>query len=157
MKITTPKSKPISKEKALEAMIEWYPGFEKRMNNTFGEGSSLQKFIDAAVLSGCEPYIPLKTSILIRSGEIATIIGSGTVTWLTPYARFLYYAKLMIDPETGSAWALAGNKKIVTDINLVYHGGGKRGSFWFERWKSDNLKSFAGNLKRELGLDLEVY
>lgn len=157
MKISAPKSKMITKEKALEAMIEWYPDLEKNLNNQYGSGSPLQQYIDYAVLNGCRPYIPLDTATLMRSGEITTVIGSGEVTWATPYARFLYYGKLMIDPNTGSSWATLGQRKIETDINLVYQGGGKRGSFWFERWKSDNMNSFANGLSRKFGIDVEVY
>lgn len=38
----------------------------------------------------------------------------------TPYARFQYHGKLMIDPNTGSSYAKKGVKKVYTNIPLKY-------------------------------------
>lgn len=166
MTIRTPRSVPITKDKAMEVMLEWYPDLERKLNNQYGNGGSLQQFVDYAVLNGCRPYIPLDTATLMRSGEIATIIGSGTVTWLTPYAHYLYHGKLRVDPKTGKGaffaegfgfWSRPGVRKVLTDIPLKYQGGGKRGPFWFERWKNDNRTSFMNEIKRKFGVDVEVH
>ena len=47
--------------------------------------------LDAMVLSDSNYFVPIKTGTLQKSGIINTRIGSGEVTWRTPYARRLYY------------------------------------------------------------------
>lgn len=47
--------------------------------------------LDAAVLQDSNFFVPIKTGTLQKSGIINTRIGSGEVTWRTPYARRLYY------------------------------------------------------------------
>ena len=91
-------------------------------------GGKVQRYIDSEVLRLSDPYIPFQSGQLKRSGSLATDIGSGEVCWSTPYARYQYYGKLM----DGSA------PKTLTNIDLKYHGGGKRGSKWFERMKVDH-------------------
>ncbi len=73
--------------------------------------------------------------MLNLSGELGTVAGSGWVRWIAPYAKFQYYGKVMIGEQSGKVWADKGEKKIVTERDLQYHGGGVRGSFWFRRMK----------------------
>lgn len=88
----------------------------------------VQKFVDNEVLRLSAPYVPHLSGTLERSGKTATDIGSGEVNYNTPYARYQYYGKVMVGPAP----------KKVTDKNLTYHGGGLRGSHWFERMKADH-------------------
>ena len=97
----------------------------------------VQKYVDSTVLRYCDPYAPKDTGSMIQSGVTATQIGSGRVVYSSPYARFLYYGKVMVSPSTGSPWARSGERKIVTSRDLHYNGGTKRGSYWFERMKAD--------------------
>ena len=55
-----------------------------------GLGGRAQQFIDSEVLRLCEPYVPMRSKELIRSGIRATIIGQGQVIYDTPYARRWY-------------------------------------------------------------------
>lgn len=88
---------------------------------------SVQKFIDSEVLRLCDPLVPLDSGKLKQSGITGTVVGSGKVTYNSPYARYQYYGKLMV----GKA------PKTLTDIDLQYHSGdSRRGKFWFERMKS---------------------
>ena len=73
----------------------------------------VQQFIDSECLRLCENKIPKDQGNLIQSGIINTQIGSGKVTWKTPYARRLYY-----HPEYN------------------FSGSPERGAYWFERMKS---------------------
>ena len=50
-----------------------------------------QMKLDQQVLSDSNYYVPLKTSVLQKSAQINTVIGSGIVRWKTPYARTQYY------------------------------------------------------------------
>lgn len=115
-----------------EAVLEWNPDFASKWA---GQYSEAQKYVDSEVLRLCEPYTPFLTGFLIKEGDLGTEIGSGEVVWLGPYARFQYYGKVMVGIESRSAWAKKGERKVVTDKDLTYHGGGLRGSFWFQRAK----------------------
>lgn len=57
-----------------------------------------------------------------------------------PYARYQYYGKLMVSSVTGSSYARHGEKKVLTDKDLVYSTSFKEplaGKLWFERMKAD--------------------
>ncbi len=101
-------------------------------------GGEVQKYVDSEVLRLSEPYTPHLAGVLSKSAQAATEIGSGEVKWNTPYARYLYRGKLMVSPSTGSSWAKKNEQKVLTNIPLSYHGGGKRGRLWFERMKADH-------------------
>lgn len=99
----------------------------------------VQKYVDSEVLRLSDPYLPFQTGALKKSGISGTKIGSGTVVWNSPYAKFLYYGKVMVGKYSRSAWAREGEPKEVTSKPLQYHGGPQRGAFWFERMKQDKL------------------
>ena len=84
-----------------------------------------------------EPYVPMLTGSL----KNRTQVKDNTIIYPGPYARYLYYGKLMVDPETGSAWAKKGKTKVVTDKNLVFtksfHPDAQ--AEWFEASKAQNL------------------
>lgn len=47
--------------------------------------------LDARVLADSNSFCPLDTSALQKSAILSTKIGSGLITWSTPYARKQYY------------------------------------------------------------------
>lgn len=47
--------------------------------------------LDQQVITDSNYYVPLKTSTLQKSAIINTVLGSGEVKWVTPYARRQYY------------------------------------------------------------------
>ncbi len=73
-----------------------------------------QWFVDNEVLRLSEPFIPLKTGTMIKSGILGTEVGSGLVSWIAPYSVYQYYMT---------------NRKTKSET------GPLRGSFWFERMK----------------------
>lgn len=87
-----------------------------------------------------EPYVPMLTGSL----KNRTQVKDNLIIYPGPYARYLYYGKLMVDPETGSAWAKKGASKVVTDKNLVFtqtvHPDAQ--SHWFEASKAENLEAW---------------
>ena len=87
-----------------------------------------------------EPYVPALTKSLANR----TQVNGDTIIYPGPYARFLYYGKLMIDPNTGSAWAPKGATKVVTgkDLNISTAVHGKAQSHWFEASKAQNLEKW---------------
>ena len=65
---------------------------EAALMRRFHDGASkAQKKLDAQVVADSNFYCPLKTGTLQRSATIGSVIGSGTVRWVTPYARRQYY------------------------------------------------------------------
>jgi hypothetical protein len=98
-----------------------------------------QKFIDSEVIRLMRPYTPFLTGALDKSATLSTKIGSGEVKQNMPYARYLYYGKLMVSSITGSSYASQGEKKVLTDKDLEYNKSEHplAGKMWFERMKAD--------------------
>jgi hypothetical protein len=94
-----------------KAQLIWNTNFAPKWTRKF---SNAQKFVDNEVLRLCEPFIPLRTGMLIMSGILGTQIGSGTVCWIAPYARAQYYSPRKPGSQTGPL----------------------RGPFWFNRMKT---------------------
>lgn len=92
------------------AQLTWNTDFQPKWQKRY---SAAQKFVDSEILRLCEPYTPLLTGMLIKSGILGTDVGSGTVQWIAPYARAQYYMKRKHPSLTGPL----------------------RAGFWFERMK----------------------
>lgn len=84
-----------------------------------------------------EPFVPALTGSLTQRTRV---IGN-EVVYPGPYARFLYYGKVMVDPATGSTYAPKGGTKMVTDRNLVFSKAmhPQAQSHWFEASKAQSL------------------
>lgn len=125
-----------------------------------------QQYIDAQwwlgeqVLQGCRAYMPLRTGGLQQRGrtesgehlhDLARSENGGRrVVFPGPYARFLYMGKVMVDPNTGSPWARAGEQKVVTSRNLQYSRP-EATSFWFDTAKQHNGDAWIAGVKRIAG------
>lgn len=83
------------------------------------------------------PFVPMLTGSL----NTRTRVEGNMIIYPGPYARYLYYGKLMVDPETGSAWAREGTSKVQTDRDLVFTKSvhPQAQSHWFEASKAQNL------------------
>ena len=75
--------------------------------------SKKQEIVDSEVLRLCAPMVPKRTGALERSGALGTVIGSGEVKYIAPYARRQYYN---------------------TSTTRSYDS--RRGGMWFERMKT---------------------
>jgi hypothetical protein len=95
-----------------KATLSWSSEFPTHMNKICSER---QKIIDSEVLRLCSPYVPLQTGTLVRSGTLGTVIGSGEVKYIAPYARAQYYN---------------------TSTSRSYDA--RRGGLWFDRMKTAN-------------------
>nr|DAS66164.1 MAG TPA: Minor capsid protein [Caudoviricetes sp.] len=109
--------------------------------------SASQRALDNQILTDMVDYIPMETGNLTRQTLAINRenVGSGELVLdATDYARYLYHRKLMIDPETGSAWARPQTIKIMTDQDLEYSRAahGKAGSHWFERAKEERKRTW---------------
>lgn len=77
-----------SKGRKVTARLEWNPGFEPRMENGF---SNAQAFVDSECIRRMNPETPRRTGALIKSATLGTVIGSGEIDQIAPYARRQYY------------------------------------------------------------------
>ena len=112
------------------------------------------------------PYVPFLTGSL----DERTHVSGSTIIYPGPYARYLYYGKVMVDSKTGKGPShyvdKNGNEQIqfrkgavlqATDKNLVFtkYFHNQAQSHWFEASKALNLEKWrdvAGKaLKLELG------
>ena len=123
--INTPRGS-ISKGKNGKAQLSWNTAFVPKWQGHF---SRAQMFVDSEVLRLSEPYIPLDTSMLIKSGILGTRIGSGTVKWIAPYAKAQYYKAGKVGSQTGAL----------------------RGSQWFERMKQVKIRQIVRGARRIAG------
>lgn len=131
MRIDTPKNMTLGSGKGTKVRIVWNPSFKPIWTNAY---TSAQKYVDSEVLRLSDKYVPLRTGALKQSGYLGTVIGSGRVVYNSPYARYMYYGKVMRDAQGRALYGKA--PKHVTDEPLTYHGAPQRGAFWFERMKA---------------------
>ncbi|WP_312093465.1 minor capsid protein [Aminipila sp.] len=123
MRIESPRGTVVRTRNGRVRLV-WDRNFQENWTDTF---TKTQKFIDSEVLRLSVPYLPMQSGMLQKLGTLGTVIGSGEIVYLGPYARYLYYGKVMV----GRA------PKQLTSNNLTFHGAPKRGAFWFERMKAD--------------------
>lgn len=110
---------------------------KERGLNSMGK---VQKFVDSECIRLMKPYTPFRTGILEKMATIGTAIGSGEIRQSAPYARYLYYGKLMVSTVTGSSYARHGETKKLTATELKYDKSAHAlaGKMWFERMKADH-------------------
>jgi hypothetical protein len=125
------------------------------------DGGEVQKYIDNQCIELMKPYTPFDTGMLEKSLRNHTVIGSGELIQSTPYARYLYYGKLYVDPitlkgafhdeKTGRFWSRPGVSKIPDPLgrSLEYNTSkhAMAGPYWFHRMKEDHKKDILQGCK----------
>lgn len=83
------------------------------------------------------PFVPALTGSL----DARTRVEKSKIIYPGPYARYLYEGKLMVDPNTGSAYATKGTTKVLTGKDLVFNRSmhGDAQAHWFDASKAQNL------------------
>ena len=84
--------------------LTWASGFGRDRTRMFGRK---QAAVDSEVLRYCSPLVPFRTGMLEKSGLLGTVIGSGEVRYVAPYARSQYYhtaESRIYDPRRGAKW-----------------------------------------------------
>ena len=115
-----------------------------------------QYWLDGQVFTDMEKYMPFRDGNMRNVSAIMSrsMQGSGQViAGAPPYGRFLYEGKVMVDPVTGSPWARAGAKKVVTDRDLVFDKTAhpRATDHWFDSAKEQYVKSWAKGVKKRAG------
>jgi len=108
--IETPRGQ-IFVNKGGKAELTWNANFSQKWNGNY---TRAQRFVDSEILRLSDPFIPMQTGMLIKSGILGTDVGSGEVKWIAPYAKAQYYSPRTPGSETGPL----------------------RGPYWFERMKA---------------------
>lgn len=122
--IETPRGEIIQTKNGTAKLV-WNPNFKDVHQ---GQYTRAQKYIDNEVLRLSTPLVPLRSSMLIKSGQLGTIIGSGEIRWIAPYARTQYY-----DTATSRPY------------------DPRRGAYWFERMKAIHGTQIINGAKRMAG------
>lgn len=113
-KIETPRGRVISfrtKAGEFKSRLVWNEGFAPKKREDF---TKAQEFVDSECLRYMNPLTPRLSGAMIKSASLGTVIGSGQIEYLSPYARRQYYEN---------------------------RGNGQRGRLWFERMKSQHRKA----------------
>ena len=85
------------------------------------------------------PFVPMLTGSL----RARTRVTGNEIIYPGPYARYLYYGKLYVDPLTKSSFARKGATKVpaVPEKDLIFHRPGTC-SHWFEASKAQNIEKW---------------
>nr|DAP89678.1 MAG TPA: Minor capsid protein [Caudoviricetes sp.] len=115
-----------------------------------------QNWLDGQVFTDMEKYMPFRDGNMRNVSAIMSRSMQGTgevIAGAPPYGRFLYEEKVMVDPVTGSPWARAGAKKVVTDRDLVFDKTAHPSAtdHWFDAAKEQNVKSWVKGVKKRAG------
>ena len=150
--------KAVIRQQKIEVNLAWNKVFGKEQTNRF---STVQKFVDSECIRLMVKYTPARNNILYKSATLGTKIGSGHIYYNSPYARYLYYGKVMVDSVTGKGPAKIpevgyrfrkGATLRPTDRNLTYTKDfhPKATARWFEVSKARNLAKWERVLKEAI-------
>ena len=101
--------------------------------------SRAEHVLAVQVMKDTAPFVPMRNGSL----RARTRVDGNEVIYPGPYARYLYYGKLYVDPLTGSPFAREGVTKIpaTPEKDLKFWHPGTR-SHWFEASKAQNLQKW---------------
>ena len=99
-----------------------------------------ESIVGQQVIKDTAPFVPALTGSL----TIRTRLDGNKIIYPGPYARFLYYGKVMVDPQTGSTFAPKGGTKVLTNRDLVFSKAmhPQAQSHWFEASKAQNMEKW---------------
>lgn len=101
--IDTPRGS-IIKTSETTCKLVWNSGFGQDKTSMFNRK---QAIVDSEVLRYCSPLVPHISGMLEKSGTLGTVIGSGEVKYIAPYARMQYYCTAetrSYDTRRGAKW-----------------------------------------------------
>lgn len=119
-----------------------------------------QYVLDSVAFTDMVPYMPMVTGSFFKKTqqESQALAGTGWIcAGAGPQGRYLYNGIIMVDQETGSPWAKAGHRKVLTDRRLQYTGTRYRGAHpkvtdhWFIQAKKDHGDEWLKLVKKNLG------
>lgn len=112
-----------------KAKLEFNPGFGPERSRRFNDA---QKFVDSECLRLSDPLVPFRSGMMKKSGTLGTVVGSGLLIYVAPYARKQYYGNRGLGIE-GTA------------------RGGRRGRLFFKRMAAAHGRQILDGAKRRTG------
>lgn len=99
-----------------------------------------------------ERFVPMRTGSLRQRTRVV----GNQVIYPGPYARYLYYGKLYVDPVTGNPFAGKGVTKVpaTPERDLIYHHPGTC-SHWFEVSKTRNIDKWLRTAQKAVNDELK--
>ncbi|PKM65991.1 MAG: hypothetical protein CVU86_06975 [Firmicutes bacterium HGW-Firmicutes-11] len=121
-------------------------------------GGKVQKFLTSEIQRVSDPYVPFGAGVL--KTNISTAPDATEFTHESPYSRYHWFGKKMVDPKTGKGsfydpatgrhWSRPGVAKVLTDIDLEYQGAPLRGPKWTMRAWVDQGKQVVASVQKFL-------
>lgn len=114
--------------KGVQAYLEMNSVNQILKNKGLDISGDAQRFHTQNVLRRIIKYMPYRTGATIKLTIAQTNIAKPEIITDTPYAKMLYYGKVMKDPQTGAAGFLTSNgwysrrgvPKVKSDRDIVY-------------------------------------
>lgn len=122
------------------------------------KAGDVQSFHTQNVLRRIKKYMPFRTGVTYKVTVAQTDIRKPEIVTDTPYAKYLFYGKVMIDPQINAAGFLTpegwrsrkGCVKVRTNRDLVYFRGKnpQAGPRWDRALSANEGKVMAAELQR---------
>ena len=130
---------------ALKVTVET-SGFDAAKQAIAERCKQAEHILAVQVEKDTQPFVPALTGSL----STRTRVVGNDIIYPGPYARFLYYGKVMVDPNTGSTFAPKGGTKVLTNRDLVFSKAmhPQAQSHWFEASKAQNLDKWVRIAKK---------
>ena len=138
----------------IDLMIEKFESLDKSMQKDCDE------FLANEMFRLMDDYVPFDSGALKNT---AFVVGD-TITYVAPYANYLYQGKMMVDPitkkgsfydpKTNRHWSRPGIQKELTSTPLHYKGEPQRGAKWAQRCMEDYQKELEKAVNRFVKVNL---
>lgn len=142
------------------AYLEMNPVHQILKDKGLDPGGDAQKFHTANVLKRIKRYMPFVSGMTYKVTVAQTDISKPYIITNTPYAKYLFYGKVMIDPKLGIAGFMTpegwrsrkGCVKVLTDRDLQYNRtkNPNAGPRWDRALSAAEGKAMAADLQRYL-------
>ena len=111
------------------AYLEMNPVHKILKDKGLDPGGDAQKFHTANVLKRIKRYMPFVSGMTYKVTVAQTDISRPYIITNTPYAKYLFYGKVMVDPKTGAAGFMTSEgwrsrkdvTKVLTGRKLQYN------------------------------------
>ncbi len=120
-------------------------------------GGKIQEMFVNELIRISDPYVPFDNGPL--KNQIVIASDATYYDYISPYARYHWNGKLMVDPVTKKGaffnpnygfWSRPGIPKELTNKDMNYRGAPMRGPKWTMRAWADNQNQVISNLERKL-------
>lgn len=140
--------------------LEMNPVHQILKDKGLDPGGDAQKFHTANVLKRIKRYMPFDSGMTYKVTVAQTDISKPYIVTNTPYAKYLFYGKVMVDPKTGAAGFMTpegwrsrkGIVKVLTGRDLQYNRtkNPNAGPRWDRALSAAEGKAMAADLQRYL-------